>query len=230
MERQITEDELKRCDGQDGRPAYVAFRGRVYDVSGSHLWAGGTHQLRHEAGKDLTAEFAAAPHDESVLQRIPSVGRLIAEERKEKHSLLRFYFELHPHPVSIHFPIALMLTSAGFLVAYLATGIDGLVDSAFYALMAGVIMSPVAILSGATSWWYNHGHKLTSIFRFKASLSAALFAAELATVILWALNRQALSERETIGWVYMALVMVMSALVLSLGKLGGMLVFPPRKK
>ena len=117
MERQITEDELRRCDGQDGRPAYVAFRGRVYDGSGSHLWAGGAHQLRHEAGKDLTADFAAAPHDEGVLQRIPSVGKLIAAERKEKHSLLRFYFELHPHPVSIHFPIALTLTSAGFLVA-----------------------------------------------------------------------------------------------------------------
>lgn len=230
MDKQITEDELKRCDGQDGRPAYVAFGGKVYDVSGSSLWSGGMHQLHHQAGKDLTADFAAAPHDESVFQRVPQVGRLIAAEHKEVHPLLRFYLDLHPHPVSIHFPIALTLTSAGFLVIYLVTGVESLVDAAYYALLTSVIVSPIAILTGASSWWYSHRHKLTSIFKGKASLSAALFVTEMTTVTLWALNRDALSERETVGWVCFALVMVMSGLVLSLGRLGGMLVFPPRKK
>lgn len=229
MEKQVTVEELKRCDGQDGRPAYVAFRGRVYDVSESVMWASGRHRGRHQAGQDLTAELAAAPHDEEVLQRMPLVGTLVTTKEKDKSSLLTTYSDLHPHPVSIHFPIALTLTSAGFLMAYLATGIDGLVDSAFYALMAGVVVSPVAILTGAVSWWYNHGHKLTTVFKGKAGLSAALFPAQLTAVTLWALNRQALSEGETIGWVYLALVMIMAGLVLFLGKLGGTLVFPPRK-
>ena len=69
MEKHVTEEEMKRCDGQDGRPAYVAFRGRVYDVSQSQLWSGGMHRLRHQAGRDLTTEFGAAPHDETVFQR-----------------------------------------------------------------------------------------------------------------------------------------------------------------
>lgn len=230
VEKKITEDELKRCDGQDGRPAYVAFRGRVYDASGSDLWAGGTHQFRHQAGKDLTADFAAAPHDESVFQRLPSVGKLVAVEQKEVPTLLRAYLDLHPHPISVHFPIALTLASAAFLVLYLVTGIESLVDGAYYALLAGAIVSPITILTGAISWGYNHGHKLTATFKGKASLSVALFATGAITIVLWALNRDALLEREAVGWIYLALVIVMSGLVLSLGKLGGTLVFPPRKK
>lgn len=230
IEKQITEEELKRCDGQEGRPSWVAFRGKVYDVSASRLWSGGMHMKRHQVGKDLTSEFAAAPHDESVLQRLPLVGKLVAAEQKEMPRLLSLYLDLHPHPVSVHFPIALTLASAAFMLLYLVTGIESLVDGAYYALLAGAIVSPVAILTGAVSWWYNHGRKLTSTFKGKASLSVALFVTGVVTLVLWALNRDALLERETVGWIYLALVIVMSGLVLSLGKLGGTLVFPPMKK
>jgi len=230
VEKEITEDELQNHDGQDGHPAYVAFRGKVYDVSGSKLWSGGIHQRRHHAGKDLTADFAAAPHDESVFQRVTKVGTLIGAESKEMHPLLSFYLDLHPHPIAIHFPIALTLAAAGFLVMYLLTEIEGLVDSAYYALLTGVIMSPIAILTGASSWWYNYRRKLTWIFKGKASLAITLFVLEVVTIILWAMNRDALFDREAIGWLYFALVIVMSGLVVSLGKLGGELVFPSKKK
>jgi predicted heme/steroid binding protein/uncharacterized membrane protein len=229
-ERHITEDELKKCDGQEGRPAWVACGGKVYDVSDSQRWSGGTHMKRHQVGKDLTSEFAAAPHDESVLQRMPVVGRLVAAEQAKAHPLLEAYLDLHPHPVSVHFPIALTLASAAFLLLYLVTGIESLVDGAYYALVAGVVISPITILTGTASWWLNHGHKLTSTFKGKASLSVVLFVTGVVTAVLWALNRDALLEREVVGWVYFVLVIVMSGLVLSLGKLGGALVFPPRNK
>ena len=161
MEKQITEEELSRCDGRDGRPAYVAFQGKVYDVSGSRLWSEGVHQHRHQAGKDLTAEISAAPHGESVFQRISPIGTLVAPGQKAMHPLLRLYLDLHPHPVSVHFPIALTLASAGFLICHLATGIMGLVDVAYYTLLAAAVMSPVAVLAGVSSWWYNYQHKLT---------------------------------------------------------------------
>lgn len=44
------------------------------------------------------------------------------------------------------------------------------------------------------------------------------------------MNRTALVYREGIGWLYFALVLVMSVLVIFLGKLGGELVFPSKKK
>ncbi len=228
-DRQITEDELKKCDGQEGRPGWVAFRGKVYDVSSSQRWPGGTHMKRHQGGRDLTSEFAAAPHDEKVFQRFPIVGTLVAAEQRMSNPLVEAYLDLHPHPVSVHFPIALTLASAAFLVLHLVTGIESLVDAAYYALLAGAVITPITILTGAVSWWLNHGHKLTSTFKGKAGLSVALVVTGVTTIVLWSLNRNALLERETIGWIYFALVIFMSGLVLSLGKLGGTLVFPPRK-
>ena len=74
--RLFTREELARYDGKEGRPAYVAYGGLVFDVSGSMRWRGGRHQDRHDAGRDLTAEFKEAPHSTTILLRVPIVGRL----------------------------------------------------------------------------------------------------------------------------------------------------------
>ena len=73
----FTRRDLSRFNGRDGMPAYVASEGKVYDVSGSILWHGGNHKMMHEAGKDLTRELDAAPHDMDMLKRFPVVGLLV---------------------------------------------------------------------------------------------------------------------------------------------------------
>jgi len=78
-ERQFTAAELAEFDGRDGRAAYIAYGGAVYDVSASFLWKGGQHQGGHVAGRDLTAELDAAPHGPEMLESCPVVGRLKAE-------------------------------------------------------------------------------------------------------------------------------------------------------
>jgi len=40
----MTKTELAKHDGRDGRPAYVAVNGTIYDGSASPLWQGGDHQ------------------------------------------------------------------------------------------------------------------------------------------------------------------------------------------
>ena len=75
-EKGFTREELKNYDGKDGRPAYIAHKGKVYDVSGDFLWMDGEHQSEHTAGRDLTLEMAFAPHLEDVLERVKQVGFL----------------------------------------------------------------------------------------------------------------------------------------------------------
>ncbi len=75
-EKKFTLEELKQYDGKDGRPAYVAFKGKVYDVTESFLWVDGDHQGQHVAGKDLTDEMSFAPHGEETLERVKVVGVL----------------------------------------------------------------------------------------------------------------------------------------------------------
>lgn len=73
--KEFTAEELSKFDGQDGRPAYVAYQGVVYDVSASSMWGGGDHEGMHAAGHDLTAEHDDAPHDVHVTD-FPQVGTL----------------------------------------------------------------------------------------------------------------------------------------------------------
>lgn len=68
--------ELATFDGKDGRPAYVAYEGVVYDLSASAMWSGGDHEGMHAAGGDMTAEQDDAPHDVHVTD-FPQVGRLV---------------------------------------------------------------------------------------------------------------------------------------------------------
>lgn len=74
--RAFTREELRRCNGKDGRPACVAYRGTVYDVSHSFLWRRGRHQVLHQAGEDLTGALDMAPHGEDLLERVPVIGVL----------------------------------------------------------------------------------------------------------------------------------------------------------
>jgi len=76
----LTLSELSQCDGQEGRPAYIAFRGSVYDVSQSRLWKNGNHLNRHPAGIDLTEVLSQAPHGEDKVMTMPRVGRLLEEK------------------------------------------------------------------------------------------------------------------------------------------------------
>ena len=74
--KEFTADELAKFDGLHGQPAYVAYKGTVYDVSASSMWADGDHGGFHQAGADLTAEFDDAPHDELIVD-FPVVGTLV---------------------------------------------------------------------------------------------------------------------------------------------------------
>lgn len=80
-ERKFTQAELSRYTGRDGMPAYVAYQGKVYDVTRSLRWRNGQHMNRHNAGADLTAELAKAPHSASRLRRFPVVGILVEGEK-----------------------------------------------------------------------------------------------------------------------------------------------------
>jgi predicted heme/steroid binding protein len=76
-QKQFTLEELKKFDGKEGRPAYIAYKGKVYDVSDNFLWVEGDHQGEHVAGEDLTESMSRAPHAEDVLERVPLIGILI---------------------------------------------------------------------------------------------------------------------------------------------------------
>jgi predicted heme/steroid binding protein len=76
-EKKFTTEELSKFNGKDGNPTYIAFKGKVYDVSQSSFWLDGDHLGAHQAGKDLTAEIELAPHGPENLNRVTIVGTLV---------------------------------------------------------------------------------------------------------------------------------------------------------
>lgn len=74
--RVITQEELAQNNGSEGKPAYVAVNGIVYDVSSVIAWAGGTHFGLY-SGNSLSNEFMACHMGMvEILKKLPVVGML----------------------------------------------------------------------------------------------------------------------------------------------------------
>jgi len=75
---ELTLDQLKQYDGQNGNPAYVVVDGVIYDVTNVPQWKGGKHN-GYTAGNDLTDIIKnKSPHGVAKLKGVPVVGKLIA--------------------------------------------------------------------------------------------------------------------------------------------------------
>jgi predicted heme/steroid binding protein len=71
-----TRSQLALRNGQERDEIWVAYKGLIYDVTGSRHWRNGLH-YRHWSGQDLTEELADAPHTASVFKRLKVVGKLV---------------------------------------------------------------------------------------------------------------------------------------------------------
>lgn len=72
-EKEFTIADLAQYDGKNGKPAYVAVDGNVYDVSKQSSWGGGTHFGLY-SGKDLSSELKSCHNKVSILNKLTKVG------------------------------------------------------------------------------------------------------------------------------------------------------------
>jgi len=73
---EYSKSKLALRNGCERQEIWVAYKGLIYDVSSSRLWAKGKH-YEHWAGQDLTEELKDAPHSDSVFKKFKIVGKLI---------------------------------------------------------------------------------------------------------------------------------------------------------
>jgi predicted heme/steroid binding protein/uncharacterized membrane protein len=230
--REITSEELIASNGKDGKPVYIAFQGKIYDVTKSPLWSKGLHMNRHPSGKDLTGEISAAPHGTEVLERYPQVGILkkgAPEELKHLPPMLQNFLQKfpmarrHPHPMIVHFPLAFLMASSLFALLYLLFKNPSLETTSFYLLILGVIASPFAMATGLLTWWINYRLKLTLFVTRKIQFSILLLILEI-ILIFWRS-----SQSQIFNPVYFILVILLTPIVSLLGYYGGQMTFPVEK-
>jgi len=75
MELLLTLGELKKYDGTNGNPAYVAYDGVIYDVTNDSNWSSGGHG-GNMVGTDITDKLNNAPHGTSKLSTLEAVGKI----------------------------------------------------------------------------------------------------------------------------------------------------------
>lgn len=72
----LNRSELARYDGHvEELPILIAYKGRVYNVTGRKPWDGDKTWRRY-AGKDCTANVRSHPRRGSLLDTVPCVGML----------------------------------------------------------------------------------------------------------------------------------------------------------
>lgn len=70
----FTKENLLEYDGKDGRKAYIAVNGIVYDVTDIKQWKNGEHHGM-KAGNDLTSAFLKSHHGSSALSKLKIIGK-----------------------------------------------------------------------------------------------------------------------------------------------------------
>ncbi len=231
-DKTFTLEELKQFDGKEGRAAYFACEGVVYDATNSKLWRKGTHVRVHEAGLDLTADLAKAPHGLDSVLRLPVVGSLTATEvrdtaeskpEKDYGGMPRYahvMYGLHSHPASVHFPIALCVVASVLHFISLVMDCPTCATVAYWNMVLGLLSSPLPIFSGFVDWIYQFGGRPTRLFLAKIVMSAVFVVAGGLILVLRYFGG------DEPGIVYHVLYLSFAPQVLALGMIGGRITFP----
>ena len=235
---QLSLEELAQKDGTEGRPVYIAYEGKIYDVSQSSRWKTGSHMRRHSSGKDLTTDMGGAPHGPEVLRRYPQVGiighKSVAEIDQKTFLEPLFkkvpFLRRHPHPMTVHFPIVFMLSTVFFTFLYLMTGDPSYDTTAFHCLAGGVIFTPIVMLTGFISWTVNYLARPIRTVNVKMAVSLLMLLVSLVALVWRETAPDVLTRLRDAGFIYLLLIFSLCPMVLLIGWYGAKLTFPIEKE
>lgn len=224
----MTLEELKQYNGQNGQKAYIAYKGNVYDVTSSPLWENGIHQKMHQAGQDLTEMLKNAPHGEEVFARFEIVDTL-DNKKEESFDWVAWYRKYHPHPMLVHFPIALHLFAAGADLIFLFHPTSAFATAVFYTFFIATVTGALAMVPGILSWKINYNLAMTHIFVMKLSLSTLTLLLGIVAIFVYLENPDVVYLTDFKSLLYHGIVLVTGMTVIILGYYGGKITWPDKE-
>ncbi len=175
--KKFTKDDLIIHNGEHGSKSYIAYKDKVYDVSGSLKWEDGVHMQSHHAGMDLTEAIDNAPHGPELLTDFPVVGKLVVDEHRPSHlkKYLTYLSDWHVHSTFSHFSVSSFVLSPIFLLVYLFNSELKLFESlSYYMLVIGVVSLPFSIATGLLDWWIKYSLDTTRYLKEKLTFGGLL--------------------------------------------------------
>jgi predicted heme/steroid binding protein len=237
---QVTKEELAKHNGIHGSKSYIAFKYKVYDLSGSHSWKSGIHMNTHHAGADLTEALSDAPHGTEVLTDFPVVGKYVVLEKATSITKRCLYYlsTQHIHAISVHFSVSSFVLSPLFLIIFLVFPTIKLLENlSFYLLIIGYASLPFSIATGLLDWWSKFSFDMSNPIKKKLIFTLLLLLTAIICLIWRFYNKNLILERQSYFLVYVCLNLSLFVYDYFLGSIGGQLVYPsltikklPRKK
>jgi predicted heme/steroid binding protein len=83
----LTLEQLAFYDGTNGKKAYIAYQGDIYDVSDAEGWTNGMHEGLHLAGRDCTEILSGASHGDTVIPQLRKIGVLVPSQSSSESSI-----------------------------------------------------------------------------------------------------------------------------------------------
>ncbi len=234
----IDQEKLALSDGQKGNPTHVAVHDKVYDLTESEKWKDGVHMARHKAGRDLTRDMKAAPHGMEVFKNFPVLCRYTQTYMDQSEGDVKIprplnivfekfpFLKRHPHPLTVHFPIAFIFAAFTFMLLFFITKKADLEIVAFYLMVSATLTTPAAIITGFQSWWLFYGCKT------KGNLLIKMIAGPMIWILTAALTFWRFSSLDILSAgglptiIYAVVMIVLVGLVALAGSIGGQLTFP----
>jgi len=108
------------------------------------------------------------PH---VVNEVREAAGKTGNAQKERYRI--WYAKYHPHPMIVHFPIALHYFSWGADMLFLTDPSDGYETTVFLSFLIATVAGFLALLTGVLSWWLNYNSAHSKAFVIK--LVGALF-------------------------------------------------------
>lgn len=219
--------ELLEFDGKNGRRAFIAFNGKVYDVTDSPKWRNGVHFKAHPAGIDLSNAIQTSPHGSEVFVDLPIVGDFDAEENVS--TLKRFFVRTanrHVHSICSHFSVSsFALAPVILIISIIFPHWKHLESLSSQLLLIGFLSLPFSISTGIIDWWVKYSFDLTGLIKKKLLFSLFLFLVSTIIVSWRFFNPHILFVDSSFLALYLCLNFFAFFCNAILGKVGGELTF-----
>ena len=129
----------------------------------------------------------------------------------------------HPHPITVHFPQALLTLAPLFLILFYVTGNAHFERTCYYLGIAGLLTAVPAILSGFFHWMYKYAASTKGIYIFKMTVSLLLFV--YTAVIVYIHTVRGVLPPEPVDILMLILYLLLLPLTVATGHTGGKIVF-----